>query len=516
MSKGVKSIETRHYEERDAFFAGLRHVSRRSFMKLAGLSAGLAMAKGLVTPHGFQLVQVASAAEGDRPSFTFAYVSDTHLYPASLNDRFVRAALKAVDDVNALDPQPDFVLFGGDLAQLGRKEELDLGRQILKTVKAPVHMMVGEHDWFLDLGEYWRELFGPAQYSFEHKGVHFVTLMSVQEKDFWTARGMTPAERMQTVAGLDNGVQSRFEVGEEGRAWLKRDLEKVDHQTPLVVFSHSPLYKYYRPWNFWTEDAEEVQAILKPFRHVTVIHGHTHQLLTNRIDNIQFHGMLSTAWPWPYAPEGLPKLTIQMNRADPFDQFDGCGDGAVEVLESGLVNKLYRGLAKPEVSPEVDSIEKLWIGAIEGFAIGGHCQTVLTLDYVLALRDAYMTLPARKEGIIPGAANLRLARFVGARIARQAVLAERRIDCASREGQMIVDELVDDMDAAIRGTVENLTGSGVVSAAGNRRAFRISEEPLDSFRRYMSVYAREQAHCHFSPALIANLERNWNAASRRA
>jgi thioesterase DpgC len=186
------------------------------------------------------------------------------------------------------------------------------------------------------------------------------------------------------------------------------------------------------------------------------------------------------------------------------------------VRDLGLVNKLYRGLAKPEVSPEVDSIEKLWIGAIEGFAIGGHCQAVLTLDYVLAMRDAYMTLPARKEGIIPGAANLRLARFIGARMARQAVLAERRIDCASPEGQMIVDELVDDMDSAIARTVQMLTGSGVVSAAGNRRAFRISEEPLDSFRRYMSVYAREQAQCHFSPALIANLERNWNAASRRA
>src|SRR5216683_7444614 len=171
-----------------------------------------------------------------------------------------------------------------------------------------------DRDWSSDvcssdlLGEYWRELFGPEQHSFEHKGVHFVTVMRVQEKDFWTARGMTPAERMQTVAGLDNGVQSRFEVGEAGRAWLKRDLEKVDHKTPLVVFSHSPLYKYYRPWNFWTEDAEEVQAILKPFRHVTVIHGHTHQLLTNRIDNLQFHG---------------------------------CGDGAVDVLESGLVDKLY-------------------------------------------------------------------------------------------------------------------------------------------------------------------------------
>jgi len=185
------------------------------------------------------------------------------------------------------------------------------------------------------------------------------------------------------------------------------------------------------------------------------------------------------------------------------------------VRDLGLVNKIYRGVAKPDVSPEVDCIEKLWIGAIEGFAIGGHCQTVLTLDYVLAMRDAYMTLPARKEGIIPGAANLRLARFVGARVARQAVLAEKRIDCDSPEGRMIVDELVDDMDGAIKSTVEKLTGSGVVSAAGNRRAFRISEEPLDSFRRYMSVYAREQAFCHFSPALIANLERNWDAANRK-
>ena len=184
----------------------------------------------------------------------------------------------------------------------------------------------------------------------------------------------------------------------------------------------------------------------------------------------------------------------------------------------GLVNKIYRGVALPDVSPEVDCREKLWIGAIEGFAIGGHCQTVLTLDYVLAAADAYMTLPARKEGIIPGAANLRLERYVGSRIARQAVLAELRIDCASPEGRLICDEIVPphEMDAAIARTVEKLTGSGVVSAAGNRRAFRIAEEPLDSFRRYMAVYAREQAHCHFSPALIANLERNWNAASRRA
>lgn len=187
------------------------------------------------------------------------------------------------------------------------------------------------------------------------------------------------------------------------------------------------------------------------------------------------------------------------------------------VRDLGLVNKLYRGLARPDVDPELDGIEKPWLAAVERFAIGGHCQILLAVDHVIAAQGAYLTLPARKEGIIPGAANLRLARFVGARMARQAILAERRLDGDSPEGRLICDEIVPaaEMDAAIERAVERFTGSGVVSAAGNRRALRIGEEPLDSFRRYMAVYAREQAECHFSPALVANLERHWDAERRR-
>ena len=63
--------------------------------------------------------------------------------------------------------------------------------------------------------------------------------------------------------------------------------------------------------------------------------------------------------------------------------------------------------------------------------------------------------------------------------------------------------------------MEGLTNSGAVGAIGNRRAFRVAEEPLDLFRRYCAVYAREQALCHFSPALIANLERYWDAQNRK-
>jgi thioesterase DpgC len=187
------------------------------------------------------------------------------------------------------------------------------------------------------------------------------------------------------------------------------------------------------------------------------------------------------------------------------------------IRDLGLVNKFYRGLALPDAPPEEDCIEKMWIAAVEGFAIGGHCQILLTIDQVIAAKDAYMTLPARKEGIIPGAANLRLPRHVGPRVARQAILAERRIDCASPEGRMVCDYIVapDAMDFEVNRLVNHITGSGMVSAAGNRRALRISEEPLDAFRRYMAVYAREQAHCHFSPALISNLEKHWDAANRK-
>jgi thioesterase DpgC len=187
--------------------------------------------------------------------------------------------------------------------------------------------------------------------------------------------------------------------------------------------------------------------------------------------------------------------------------------------ELGLVNKMFRGVARPDVSPDEiygGTTEKPWIAAVDGFAIGGGCQILLVMDYILAASDAYMTLPARKEGIIPGASNLRLWRFTGDRIAREAILYGRRLDCDTPEGRLVCDEVAPpaSLDAALENVIDGFTSSGVVSAAGNRRAIRVGQEPLDLFRRYMAVYAREQAYCHFSPALIANLERNWGAQNR--
>ena len=188
--------------------------------------------------------------------------------------------------------------------------------------------------------------------------------------------------------------------------------------------------------------------------------------------------------------------------------------------DMGYVNKLYRGLSSEEFRPDEpeDTLEKLWVAAVETYAIGGACQLLHTMDHVIATRGCRLYLPARKEGIIPGASNMRLARSVGDRLARQAILSGLEFEAGTPQGDLLCDEVIDsagEMDAAVESRVEALTTSGLVNAAANRRAMRVAAEPLDVFRQYMATYCREQAYCHLSPALVRNLEQNWNAHERR-
>jgi thioesterase DpgC len=187
--------------------------------------------------------------------------------------------------------------------------------------------------------------------------------------------------------------------------------------------------------------------------------------------------------------------------------------------EVGFINKIFRGHAGPEFVPggPERTREKPWIAAVEAFAIGGGCQILLVMDRVIAERGAYFNLPARKEGIIPGLANLRLPRMAGERLARQGIFFERRFEADSPEGRLICDEIVEpgEMDAAIARTAEQLVSSGTVSASANRKALRVGQEPPAIFQAYLATYAREQAFCQVSPALIDNLERYWNAQQRR-
>jgi hypothetical protein len=147
------------------------------------------------------------------------------------------------------------------------------------------------------------------------------------------------------------------------------------------------------------------------------------------------------------------------------------------------VNKMFRGLASRAAARRGrgDSIEKLWISAVETFAIGGGCQILLATDFNIAARDAYLTLPARKEGIIPAMANLRWR-------ASSATASPARRSCTSAASTAIPDvrphdlrrgRAADEIDATIERVIERLTGLGLgrrdrqpPRAAARRRAVR--------------------------------------------
>jgi len=167
---------------------------------------------------------------------------------------------------------------------------------------------------------------------------------------------MSPEERMAHMSVLDGTVAGPWAgVGRDQLDWLQKTLANWDRNRPVIIFSHNPLYEYYPPWNFWVRDWRDVNEVLKPYTKVTNIHGHCHQVLYNEIGTMRSIGMLATSWPWPYAPEGVPKLTKPMIRVDAGDLFDGVGWGKLDVSAQDKVEAEYVMWGRKQVfvqSPE--------------------------------------------------------------------------------------------------------------------------------------------------------------------
>jgi len=160
--------------------------------------------------------------------------------------------------------------------------------------------------------------------------------------------------------------------------------------------------------------------------------------------------------------------------------------------ELGYLHKIVRGLHDDRPGRWAPPAAKPWVAAVDTFAIGGGAQLLLVFDHVLAASDAYLSLPAAQEGIIPGAANLRLGRAAGSRLSRQVILGGRRIAATEPEARLLVDEVVDpaEMDEAVERSLERMRGAAVTA---NRRMLNLAEHPPGELRAYLAEFALEQA-----------------------
>jgi 3',5'-cyclic-AMP phosphodiesterase len=222
--------------------------------------------------------------------FTFLQISDTHIgfdKPANPNAR--GTALEAIAKIKALPTKPDFILHTGDITHLSKDEQFADADAMLSEIGLPIFHVPGEHD-FLDEGQgkaflarYGKGTLGSGWYSFDHSGVHFVAL--------------------NNVANLKPGGMAH--LGDDQIAWLKADLAPLASSTPLVVFTHIPLWTVYEAWGWGTDDSPQALALLARFGSVTVLNGHIHQIITKVEGNVSFYSARSTAYPQP-APGAAP------------------------------------------------------------------------------------------------------------------------------------------------------------------------------------------------------------------
>jgi enoyl-CoA hydratase/carnithine racemase len=139
-----------------------------------------------------------------------------------------------------------------------------------------------------------------------------------------------------------------------------------------------------------------------------------------------------------------------------------------------------------------ETMNKVVIAAMHGYALGGGLQLALVCDVRVATETVKVGLPAVKEGLIPGMGVFRLPRFIGLGRAKRLSLSGELIDGRAALDMGLVDYCVPDgelMDKtlAIAQLYLNIPWDSVLrSKQLTNRAF---DMPFDD---YLSTYFAEQ------------------------
>ena len=268
-------------------------MDRRQFLQLTALGGGAVFASSLAGC-------ATMSAGGGQPDFYFVQLSDTHWgFNGPMVNPDARGTLpKAIAAVNALEVQPDFIVFTGDLTHTTddgaeRRKRLSEFKELVGGLKnRNIRFMPGEHDAALDKGAAWKEFFGETHYSFDHKGVHFIAVDNVSD----------PAAR----------------IGDEQLAWLAADLAKQPKDARIVVFTHRPLFDLAPEWDWATRDGEKAVALLMPYQNVTVFYGHIHQENHQMTGHIAHHSAKSLIFPLPAPKSQAKRDPIKWDPAEPY------------------------------------------------------------------------------------------------------------------------------------------------------------------------------------------------------
>ena len=276
-------------------------MNRRHFLTMSATALGIgvlyqAVPAAALSGESNEMMNFLGKQSGEKVTpFSFLQLSDSHVGFQGPPDPLGTGAFeRAVEMVNALPHRPDLILFTGDLSHDSEDKDIHSKRmkqfqEIAGRMQVPKMMYVpGEHDAGLDGGVLYREHFGETHYSFDHRGIHFIA--------------------------LDNVSRAKPEVGTVQIAWLKKDVARFHKSTPIIVFTHRPLFDLKPEWEWFTSDGDEVMNVLAPYDNVTVLYGHIHRDDKHDIGHAHHYAARSLIFAFP-DPE-----KVAVKKPNPFDK----------------------------------------------------------------------------------------------------------------------------------------------------------------------------------------------------
>ena len=251
-----------------------------------------------------------------KDKFSFAFFTDIHLNNGA--EGCWDGLNKAIK--NAKANKVDFILTGGDNVDIDvLKDDAKTAHELMQKYTGIIeksgidyYATVGNHDRFWGVNKkdplYNEGLFekyiNESYYSFDHKEWHFVVLNTTQ-----------------TCGGS-------YCVGDEQKEWLKRDLQKVAAETPIIISVHVPFLSVYYPaleGKYKSADTfanfKEIWDLFNEHNLKLVLQGHQHLYEEIQTLGIQFitAGAISASW-WGGAYHGTEEGYLKINiDGDDFD-----------------------------------------------------------------------------------------------------------------------------------------------------------------------------------------------------
>ena len=239
-------------------------------------------------------------------SLTFVHFSDTHIIQPGVRLRdvdTVETLTRVVQTVNGLDPQPAFVVIGGDLVSpdiapevRAKTRELTVRdyehcyetfHSLVSRLNVPVHYVMGNHDRRVPFRRVIQRDAQPTDqphyYAFTAGHYRLCILDSLQPRK-------------------DGGS-----LGPAQLAWLRRQLQQYAEVPTLLVVHHQAVPVGIRVLDrIMLADAEDLWQVVREVNNVcAVLCGHVHLPFAGQREGIPVFTTPSTCFQFAEGPNGL-------------------------------------------------------------------------------------------------------------------------------------------------------------------------------------------------------------------